>query len=144
MLQWSPVGYIISHLRSSTRLKLLAIAVYTIFDLSVQRHCRLWASRSLIRLHQRSGHQCMKPAQTEPLQDITYLDQNTPAVGQSKHHQANIAIGHCPFFNNSVCSQFYRRLATEYVGPCCTGMPLMLLSTAAATTCAMLKLKLNS
>jgi len=37
-LQWSPVSYIISHLRSSIKLKLRAIAVYTIDDCGLVSH----------------------------------------------------------------------------------------------------------
>jgi len=52
-------------------------------------------------------------------------------------HQASTSVSRRPFFEDSFWSRLHRQLATEYVGLCCTGMPLVLLSTAAATTCVM-------
>ena len=59
------VSYIISCLRSSTRLKLQTVAVSTAFGQGVWRDCRLGASRSLSRwwytdLYQCSSHQCTR------------------------------------------------------------------------------------
>jgi len=61
------------------------------------------------------------------------------AVDQGKRHRFYISVGRCAFLDDIVWSWLHHRLATEHVGPCFTGLPLVLLSisTAAATSCAM-------